>query len=375
MVRRVSRNLAARAVLAVVVAWLGGTASLPAQAWNDAGHMLAAMIAWDELSEPARAELARTLRAHPRFDADFAARMPRAIRAAERAEQDRWVFAHASTWPDAVRRFEHVRPAAARDALIAEYHRPRWHYINLFQFLSDEDGRALGPVEVNQSFDWTEADREEALNIVQALAMLTSEYGAPGTSDARRAIMLCWLLHLVGDIHQPLHTTALYASRAFPDGDRGGNNLVIDARDNLHSLWDRAAAQDRRWASLLNRLADFSAVSQPAWPERELTGYPARHFGEWAHEGNRLAAQYVYPQEILAQVEANNDAPRRALQIELPSGYRANMRTVAEVQILLAGWRTAWLLEQLSGTAHAAHDVGERRPPSATSAFAAVPWL
>lgn len=56
-----------------------------------------------------------------------------------------------------------------------------------------------------------------------------------------KSFMLFFLIHLVGDIHQPLHNASL-VSRERPKGDRGGNDFKIvtstKAVDNLHTLWD-----------------------------------------------------------------------------------------------------------------------------------------
>jgi hypothetical protein len=326
----------------------------PALAWNDTGHMLVALIAYDELSVPARDAMARTLRSHPRFEEDFAALMPRRVQNASRAEQDRWLFAFASTWPDRVRRFAHVQPVSARAELIEQYHRPNWHFINFFMFLESEDRASLGDVDVNQCLDWTVAESPEELNIVQALGMLVSEYHAPTIGEAERAVMLSWILHLIGDLHQPLHTTALFTSRAFPNGDRGGNNLSVDSRTNLHSLWDGALGGDRRWGSLLRQLETFRAIEQPPWPEEELNGTLPHHFAGWAHEGHRIAVEHAYVPEILVQVATANTEPRRFVRIDVPAAYRENLRHVASVQVLVAGWRMAWVLEQLDTGRHTA---------------------
>jgi hypothetical protein len=344
-----------RNAIRAVTIWV--LVGLPAVAlsWNDTGHMLIALIAYDELSAPAQQELVQTLRAHPRFEEDFDALMPRRVRNAPAAEQNRWVFAFAATWPDVARRFEHVRASEARDALMAQYHRPQWHFINLPVFLSEADGRALGRVESNQSFDWTEAETSSALNIVQALGMLVADYHAPVTGDAERAVMLSWLLHLLGDLHQPLHTTALFTSQAFPRGDRGGNALSVEGRTTLHHLWDGALGSDRRWGSLRRQLERFQAVAQPEWPEEEFAGHPAARFAEWAQEGHGLAARHVYVPEIIEQVAAANQGARQSVRIQLPGNYRDQARAVSEVQVLLAGWRTAWLLEQLANRAHLAN--------------------
>ena len=45
-------------------------------------------------------------------------------------------------------------------------------------------------------------------------------------TDEEKAIYLTWLMHLVGDIHQPLHCAAVF-SEQFPNGDKGGNDAFI----------------------------------------------------------------------------------------------------------------------------------------------------
>lgn len=56
-----------------------------------------------------------------------------------------------------------------------------------------------------------------------------------------RSFMIRFLLHIVGDVHQPLHSSALF-SPEFPDGDQGGNLFKITYKtyDELHALWDAA---------------------------------------------------------------------------------------------------------------------------------------
>lgn len=59
-----------------------------------------------------------------------------------------------------------------------------------------------------------------------------------GGSAQGRVDALSWLIHLFGDIHQPLHCTERI-SPLHPTGDRGGNSFLLKGRaKNLHSLWD-----------------------------------------------------------------------------------------------------------------------------------------
>lgn len=61
---------------------------------------------------------------------------------------------------------------------------------------------------------------------------------------AERAMFARYLVHLVGDIHQPLHSVALF-NHTFPKGDAGGNLLKLKTLNgtvqNLHSFWDSGA--------------------------------------------------------------------------------------------------------------------------------------
>lgn len=63
-------------------------------------------------------------------------------------------------------------------------------------------------------------------------------------TTAERALFARYLVHVIGDIHQPLHSVALF-NETYPSGDRGGNSLKIKLLDNtdqnLHSFWDSGA--------------------------------------------------------------------------------------------------------------------------------------
>jgi hypothetical protein len=66
-----------------------------------------------------------------------------------------------------------------------------------------------------------------------------------GISCFERALMLRMLIHVVGDIHQPLHSVAMY-NASLPKGDMGGNlvNIVTvnNEKMNLHAFFDSVAA-------------------------------------------------------------------------------------------------------------------------------------
>ena len=69
-----------------------------------------------------------------------------------------------------------------------------------------------------------------------------------------RSVALRLIIHLIGDIHQPLHTSTLVNSN-YSDGDLGGNNFKIDGNWNLHALWDARLVSDKsNIASMLNQV-------------------------------------------------------------------------------------------------------------------------
>src|ERR1700733_8864378 len=82
---------------------------------------------------------------------------------------------------------------------------------------------------------------------------MRAELAAADTDAGERAIALCWVEHLVGDIHQPLHAGEAFTEK-HPTGDLGGNALAVNTPSgvyNLHSVWDE----------LLGTNNDFAVVS------------------------------------------------------------------------------------------------------------------
>src|SRR5262249_11518796 len=109
--------------------------------------------------------------------------------------------------------------------------RPSWHYVD-FPFFADGER----PVKFNLSTEFPTAIDAKDYNVSQAtkncLAILKQS-----DSTSERGLAYSWLFHLVGDLHQPLHSTALVCDH-FPEGDKGGNAVAVVQGHNLHSLWD-----------------------------------------------------------------------------------------------------------------------------------------
>lgn len=293
------------------------TAASPAFAWNGTGHETVAQVAWDRLAPASRDWLAAVLEQHPRRDKDLLARMrPGDDRA-------RILFLVAATWPDQVK--SPLNPLSR-----AENH-AEWHYCDLPYDL--EGQRGPEPV-----LTW---DRGRAINLAQAMGLLTAEFAAPATPPDRRAIDLCWIEHLVGDAHQPLHAVGMF-TRDLPDGDRGGNLDVVAAAGggratNLHSLWDGLLGRSTN-PDTIRKVAD--RIERGQVDAQAASDLDVAH---WLREGRDLAVHEVYRDGQFRGL------PRGAVgePPPLPIGYEARARQVADERVALAGARLAALLERL----------------------------
>ncbi|HYS75697.1 MAG TPA: S1/P1 nuclease, partial [Burkholderiales bacterium] len=153
---------------------------------------------------------------------------------------------------------------------------------------------------------------------------------------------LKWVVHLVGDIHQPLHA----ANRR----DRGGNTVQVSffrQRDNppygslnLHAVWDvhmvrRLAAGrggERAFVS-----ASLSERDKAAWEKGSISG--------WVAESHAIAGDFAY-----AALPAAASCRRKITGVvALGEAYYDQAAPVIEVQIRKAGVRLAKVLNEALG--------------------------
>jgi hypothetical protein len=287
--------------------------TLPASAlWDATGHRTVAAIAWEHMTRRARARAVDLLLHGPAL-ANFAALRP--PQGSEPA-RDRALFLNAATWADLVR---------SRDQAWHAYHRPTWHYADFYWDV--ENGRphdipGTGP---------------DSLNAAERIVVLRATLADANAADTSKAVALAWLLHLVGDIHQPLHCSSrVTPDETLPHGDEGGNTFRLDDNRNLHGYWDRildeAIAPDPgedsiayadRIADRIKRTDRRASLSAPA-ASIDVLG--------WAQEGLHLAQTVVY------SGVTRGSAPSAA--------YEAEALKVSEGRIALAGYRLAALLNE-----------------------------
>ena len=176
-----------------------------AYAWSEAGHKVTGSIAFRQLSPDQQAKIVAILKNHPRWKEDFESKMPAELTTDD--EKNEWLFQQMAVWPDMARGFQ------GEDR---KYNHPTWHYIDLPVYLTPEDKTAMdGKLTQNMATDCPD-EPKEALNAIQALKLSRKMLVDPKVPDDQKAVMLCWLFHLVGDIHQPLHSAMLCSVIAIP---------------------------------------------------------------------------------------------------------------------------------------------------------------
>jgi hypothetical protein len=303
----------------------------PCLAWNSTGHELVAQIAYDQLSAVARAKLVTALLYHPRLTQDLL----QGITPGE--DPDRAIFLRAATWPDMVR--------YPTNPLQHTENHPIWHYVDYpYEF----DG-VQGPVVVEQ---WD--GKSDPANLLQAMAKVRAELADAKTTPDRVAIDLCWVEHLVGDIHQPLHAVSLF-SKQYPTGDRGGNSqilhndgtLIANAPTiNLHFIWDAMEGLSLD-PDVIRKEADRIEHEHPV-TETQTDNVAVGDVAEWAKESFAYAKSTAYLDGKLNHATQDEVNMNPDLAPPLPPDYMKNGQALADQRIAQAGYRLAALLEEIA---------------------------
>lgn len=291
-------------------------AASPVHAWNALGHRVIASIAWQEMNPPARVYVAAVLRRHPRFAEDFSKQMPAGV-----ADEDEWIFGQAAVWPDLARGF-------AGDDRKRNDH-PTWHYVNHPIFTGGE----LPLFKVNLSSDYPPPEAASEWNICQAVKHCQVALNSKAPPQ-NKAMAVCWLAHLVGDLHQPMHSSALFSDR-FPTGDRGGNSIKTVQGENLHSLWDNLLGRGQKPNDVKREVAELRARPQ-LFNVGSTSGVDA-----WILESRELAKSFAYSPEILKAVEPRGDVP----PVNLSRSYLEAAGEHARQRIAAGGVRLGALID------------------------------
>jgi S1/P1 Nuclease len=301
--------------------------SLNAFAWNGLGHRTVARIAWDNLTPTTRSKVVKILKqAAP--STGIRTLRPKTPNLSQ-AEKDRELFVAAATWPDLIRG---DKPPFKTNNLSEKN---KWHYINKFW---QESGS--GPKDLPALIP-------PIPNVVLQLTAFNLSLASPKTVAAAKAEQIAWVLHLVGDIHQPLHTSARVTSSE-PQGDRGGNDFCLAPapatvtackNNNLHGYWDGILSltfQLERDPADPDKIALVESKIIQAQPRSNFPDLKAGQFDEWANEGFEVSKNEVYSSEVV-----RNKTPSES--------YRKKAYAIAETKIALAGYRLADMLNRIFG--------------------------
>lgn len=243
------------------------------------------------------------------------------------------LMADASTWADDVKKTEQTG---------------EWHYMDIP--LSQKHGeieqwcKAVGPLTNGQ---------ERTGCILSALRYNLNILHDDKESDFEKAKALRYLIHLVGDLHQPLHTTA--------NNDQGGNCTPIqffaDPKiTNLHSAWDGMIINNSilpKGASIPNEANTLDGKFASKFKDLTKHGID---FDKWAKESHEISQKVVYGKlEPKVTAEPFNAAETCKIHAErytadhlkIDSEYQSAAVPVIEEQLAKAGYRLAEVLNQI----------------------------
>jgi S1/P1 Nuclease len=254
----------------LLIASLGG----PARAWGPEGHVVIAMVAEDRLTPQTRKAVRKILSGAPLATAALFA--------------DEYRVTHPET--------------------------TRWHFVDI-------PFEASGYDEARDCQVLTNGDC-----IIHAIERAKAVIKDPKAKPFDRSDALKYLVHFVGDLHQPFH--AIERKQADGSGDEGGNKVDVkffDNRTNLHALWDSGLILDTERTA-----EDYAALLKQQLAGMNETQWRTGTTVDWAHESHAAAKQaYVDDNAVLGQA------------------YFDAQIVVVDKRLALAGARLAWVLEEI----------------------------
>ena len=264
-------------------------------AWGREGHRLTALVAEQYLTPEAKAQIEELLRADSRSHETLADIAP---------------------WADTYR-MDHPETAA-------------WHYVDIPSAAATFDRIRDCPVsKTDPKSPWRDC-------VTDRILYFEGRLGDTSLSLEQRAIALKFVVHLIGDIHQPFHALG---------DDRGGNGIAVaflgssicDANNcNLHGVWDDSIIEQQRLSEQKYTDKLLQEIKDNHW-ERMDGGEPTT----WANISHHYAVDALVPNGALLTHE-----------------YVAEESKIVDAQLALAGLRMARVLNRILG----APDVPSTQP-------------
>jgi hypothetical protein len=306
------------------IVFLGAVACANAFGWGCEGHQIVALIASRHLTAAAHAGVYQLLKDNP-VD-------PALSRFCQPLPTDPML--DAATWADDSKRVEKTGT---------------WHYLDIPRGVEHADPlKYCAPVGEAKAGSGDRQDRPGC--VLTGLQYELDILKDGNRSPAQRATALRYVIHFIGDMHQPLHTTS--------NDDDGGNctslTLFEDPkRGNLHAAWDYGII-----AHFLKQASETPAQLAAQIDERfQSKGQGWLHdpidFGKWILEAHQIAGKATYdklrPKLPVAPAEngpgcAAEREKTTALKIDIDEKYAAAAMPVIELQLARAGYRLAAVL-------------------------------
>jgi hypothetical protein len=260
-------------------------ATVRVSAWGAVGHHIVGRLAWALMNPAAQDRVAALLN----------------------GRQD--VFVAAATWADEVRE---ARPETYN-----------WHFVDIL----------VGDTRYDAARDCPATVRGDC--VIAAIARARAEVVDASRSAELRAESLKFIIHFVGDLHQPLHS--------IDNRDRGGNDVRVNAlrgeqgrATNLHAVWDTGLinlSPETEAARADRLLADLRA--NPVTTELDVV--------KWVEESHDVGVRVVYRYPSFSAGGPSPDP------ITLDDAYRTAAIAVIDRRLQLAGVRLAALIDSLLG--------------------------
>ncbi len=296
--------------------------AIPAFAWDETGHKITGFIAWQRMTPEVREKVIKILLAAPE-DSDIATFfLPYGSRSAEARRRE--YFMLLASWADIIRDKNF-------DTRYKKYHHSNWHYSDTFW--QWKDGKAV----------FIENKDESGLAMDKVIEF--DKLIRSSATDAEKAVAIVWLEHLIGDLHQPLHTSAKVTD-SNAKGDQGGNLFLLTPKGtpraeqkNLHSYWDGIIGinmpntKDLCEADYLDPIAQDIIKRFPYDKLKDKIN--SDKFDLWPKESLTIATTDVY---------------KDAKWFESPSEkYRKKAFEIAQERLALAGYRMGDLFNEVFG--------------------------
>lgn len=286
-------------------------------AWGDEGHEAVALIAKHYLTADAQAALTQLLGpTDPSVPADIASR---------------------ATWADKYRASSPARYTATHN----------WHFVDLeIDGTPDMSSACFGHLHIAVSGPASASWPDDC--VVDKIEQFRAELTSTATSPAERQLALQFLLHFVGDVHQPLHSADHH--------DAGGNAVYVvwgkrKTPSPLHSFWDDQAVSGNATTASAFASKALAAMTQTRCTALATGADQAGSSESWANDAYALAKSVAYgmlPKAYAGSATiSTKSGPKTVQYYKLSATYVAKAKSTAFDQISAAGVRLAAVLNRV----------------------------